>query len=307
MNWHLPPEQIRQALSRAPQPIREFIVEGELVQIAQKIAAEHRLHVDATGMLVQLMTAVLLGFLDPALLPSEVSRLGVEADTVSRFISDLNTQIFIPLQKRVKEAGHEPNKEERVEEGKSFSSEPAPAPERPASFRTPPPAPVAPPPAVSAPVQPAQPIPQSPTPAQEAPVPSYNLVGSVNANPQSAPAMPASAPMPIAPMPTMRTMQHDIDALQHGQVPTPFPTHLDALTPSMPSIAQATPARGFQTASVPFTSAPQRPAPVQVPSMPVPPPPATRPLQPQAPQAPQGSFVQPPPTGTSTDPYREPI
>lgn len=303
MNWHLPPEQIRQALSRAPQPIREFIVEGELVQIAQKIAAEHRLHIDATGMLVQLMTAVLLGFLDPALLPSEVSRLGVEADTVSRFINDLNTQIFIPLQKRVKEAGHEPNKEARVEEGKSFSATSAPVSvsERPASFRTPPPAPVAPPPVVSAPVQP---IPQPLMSAQEAPVPSYNLVGSANANPQPAPTMPASTPMPVAPMPTMRTMQHDIDALQHGQVPTPFPTHLDALTSSMPSIAQATPARGFQTASVPFTSVPQRPAPVQVPSMPVPPPPAPRPLQPRAPQEP---FIQPSPSSTSTDPYREPI
>lgn len=306
MSWNLPPEQIRQAISRAPQPIREFIVEGELVQIAQKIAAEHHLHVDATGMLVQLMTAVLLGFLDPALLPSEVSRLGVETDTVSRFINDLNTQIFIPLQKRVKGAGNEPSKEARVEEGKSFSTAPTPAsaPERPASFRTPPPAPVAPPPAVSAPVQPTQPIPQPLMSAQEAPVPSYNLIGSANANPQPAPAMPASAPMPVAPMPTMRTMQHDIDALQHGQVPTPFPTHLDALTPSMPSIAQATPARGFQTASVPFTSAPQRPAPVQVPSMPVPPPPAPWPLQPQAPQEP---FIQPSPSSTSTDPYREPI
>jgi hypothetical protein len=135
------------------------------------------------------------------------------------------------------------------------------------------------------PTQPAVPVlkvtpapPPSPPPVPEPPLvpptPTYNLMR---------PDALVSAPQPV-----IRTMEKDVLALQH---PEQVPAVQQSTMPPMPHPSQVTPARSFQTASVPYTSIP-------TPSRPVPP----------EPMAPHNSEPPPtPPASYGSDPYREPI
>jgi hypothetical protein len=256
MSWQIPPEQLRQALSSVPMPIREFIVEGELTELSLKIAQQYQLHVDSTGQLVQLMTSVLLGFLSPTLLPGELQKIGIPENLVTQFVNDINVQIFVPLQKRVKEKGTEMTKEERIEAGKSFLPETAVLESEPPSYRTTSPAPTVPVPGVAAPVQTSM-----PEIVRDTVTPSFNLVGNTAGSAPVTTTPFASVPV-TAPAPTFRTMQHDVEALQHGVAPTPYPSSYPS-TMNAPHPSQMTPAREFQTASVPFTSIPALSRPVE--------------------------------------------
>lgn len=307
MNRPIHPEEIRQAFSRIPKPLREFMAEGELNDIAQKLAQKYQLHVDATGTLVQLMTMTLLGFISPAQLPQELSiALGLPSDQLSEFIKEINTQIFIPLQKRVREFGTEPTHDERVRADTDAMSDMRRAQiesNPPTTFRSSPPSPSIPAMRVA---PPATPLPSTAATASVAP--AYNLIQPNAPSATASTPVQAAAPASI-PMPTIRTMQHDVDSLQHGEMPLPFQKPLPSTPPSMPLASQMTPAMGFQTASVPFTSTPLAPRqaalPELTPSTPValPPPPPMQQTPAPAPRVPQIAQVK----ASSSDPYREPI
>lgn len=278
------PAQIREAFGKVPRPIREFIAEDGLSDTTVRLAQQYGLHVDTAGTLNQLMTYVLLGFLDPANLPQELSaRIQLSQEQVPGFIKDLNESIFIPLQKKVREAEPELSHDERVRQDMPKKSS--------VGYRTQSPSPTVAVPQISA----REPEPSvSESRPLENQVPSFNLI-----RPNvivSAPTHPIEPT--LAPAVQMRTMQHDIQTLQNPQVPPLMAPH----APSMPHPSQVTPARSFQTASVPFTSVPQQRAqPVQVPHQVIQPPLAH-------PPSPPISIPQTPATNdTSADPYREPI
>jgi hypothetical protein len=262
---------IRDAFGKVPKPIREFIAEGELNSAAANLAARYQLHVDAAGELHKLMTMVLLGFVTPKALPEELSsHIGVRNDQMSQFIEELNETIFKPLQKKVRESGPEPSKEERIREGEPDVEG--------AGYRSPPPVPT-----VQAPQVVVRTVPEqiAPTPAtQPAPVPPFNLIRP-DALTSALPATQTVSDIHV------RTMQHDMQVLKdpsqalHGS--------FEYTLPSAPHPSQVTPARSFQTASVPYTSTPAYSRPAQ--PEPLPPPP-TAPYTAQPPHS---------------DPYREPI
>jgi hypothetical protein len=130
---------------------------------------------------------------------------------------------------------------------------------------------------------PPPPIPE-PVPAAvlPPPIPSYNL-----ARPDA---------LVLAPQPVFRTMHSDMEALQHPSVQT---AQSVSTMPNIPHPSQVSPARSFQTASVPYTSVPVASLPLPAQSEPAPT--FVKPISAPRPQPPH-----PPVSGKyDADPYRE--
>jgi hypothetical protein len=263
------PTQIREAFSRAPYPIREFIAEGGLSEATTELGTRYAMHTDVIGTFNKIMSMVLLGLIRPADLPRALSeQTHIDPGQISALIGELNTRIFVPLQGKVKEEGPGLSYEERLRE----SSE-----EQPAAYRTTQPASTLPAPKLE--VTPATEIPSGSTPM-------YNL-----ARPD------ALVPAPPAPE-AVRTMQADMQTLQ----PSPRPgTVTFSANPT-----HATPSRSFQTASIPVPAHIFEEKPVELPSLHQTPTPVSQPVSAPVAQIPAPS-TNPISKSYASDPYREPI
>ncbi len=254
-----------------PKPVQDFLHSPERDAVSLRLSQKYGLHADQAGIFEKAYLYMLLGVNSPDEFVQDLKDGGLAPDTINGLTNDVNEQVF----KRLRE-----------QERTSVQSTPvrAPAPAAVPAMQVLPT-----PPAAAAPIQ---------VPVQAPETPAYNLIR---------PSEPAAV---SAPLPQVRTMRSDIEALQHPErqiVPT-------AVTPqgSMPVIpdpAHVTPARSFQTASVPYTSAPvaSNPSPIySVPSMPIAPRlpnVAPTPINPIVAQAPTASA----PHDHDSDPYREPL
>lgn len=277
----VPAEQVREAYSRLPVPIREFLVEDDLGAVIQKLSGKYNLHVDTMGLLAESISKMLLGFTSPQELTEELSNLlQFTPEATKAFISDLNTEIFMPLQKRIKEEGAGPSLEERLKEPEPEDEEEVVAvPDRTPAVpvmgidikqAVPPNLPGQ--TALPQPVQPPVPIPvAAPIPPQPpAFIPSIPPTPVYQAPPQPAPAIPIySNPQPPAPVqptapvapvqqyrPTARTMESDMQQVSQGYLPT-----YDA--PAAPPVYVAPPPAPAPAARPPVVASPvPPPAPV---------------------------------------------
>jgi|GEM_PF-1623690 len=117
-------EQMLAAFGRIPRPVREFVSGDEVGLIATALGQKYNLHIDASGALVNIVTKTLLGFIRPEELPKILSdQLLLEQTMSNALISDINSQVFIPLQARVRQAS-DAEKEERVLEQELINSAP---------------------------------------------------------------------------------------------------------------------------------------------------------------------------------------
>ncbi len=275
-----PKEQIIDAYQNSPKLVREAFNSEGTIAIIRDIRTRYNLHVDTAGTLGENVGYMLIGLLSPSEFLGNMVLAGIDEQTAKGVLEALNTRIFIPLRDRIKNGD--------TDEGGSSApsityNTPAPnsrAPNREAAL---------PPPALE-PKPVAPPIPAtSPTPKLP-----YNLVPEVNEQPQ------------------IRTMARDMQLMQQGIHPemAPLPKANVAMTQQVHA-GHATPARSFQTASIPVPlSEPSiRPAPTVAESRP-----PTQTLNP-APPGPQKPIVpaSAPENSTNTDgsydsdPYREPI
>lgn len=271
-------ELVLRAFNQAPAIIQESLSDGKAVDFMESMLTRYHLHIDTVGYVMEFIRNMLLGLLKPDEFIGKLNSVGISAELARRITADLNAEVFVPLRDEMKKGG--------------AMTRPATIPQVPV-MKVAKPAPVPPP------------LAPTPTPVPTPSIaPAFNLVHDVPAGPMpaAAPVMsqpaPRSAAEPVPPTPMVRTMQHDIDLLQHGvqasAYPAPSPT--SGLHPS-----QLTPAQSFQTASVPVTSVPMPssptpPAPPQITPMP------SRPVQHLAPQP-----SIPPTSNPSSDPYREPV
>ena len=253
-------DQVVRAFSQAPDVIQESLSGGIAVDFMSSLTARYGIHIDTSGYVMEFIRNMLLGLLRPEEFVSKLHSVGIDEVLARKITADLNKEVFIPLRDAVRDN---------------------------AGVRAP-----------SIPHVPVMKVaatavtPSLPTETEE--TPSYNLIAQKTV-PPSSPEIPVTpAPSAIqAPVPTMRTMQHDIDLVQHGASPAmyPAPQHIETHSPQ-----PATPARMFQTASVPFTSpSPQH---VTQPAAEIP----TPIIQPSRPVQPPTAVPKP-----TSDPYREPI
>lgn len=266
-------QQLLQAFNASPQFIQDALSDGIATRFMIALPKRYDMHLDTARYIMDFIRDMLLGFLRPEQFTGKLESIGITGDKSRQLISDLNKEVFIPLRDEMKKGGAMTRPSAIPHVPVMKVAEPAPSP-------VPPPAP------------------------QPSVAPAFNLIQDVPVISERA-APPVSAPIqttgiqPSTPTPMMRTMQHDIDLLQHGAQASAYPAPAEVANLLHPS--QLTPAQSFQTASVPVTSMP-------VPSRPITPAavvvPATQnpPIQtPEVQQAPR------PTVASSSDPYREPI
>lgn len=262
------PDAYAEAYDALPEVIRTYLAEGKIGEIVTDIGAKYSFHVDVVGKLARNASYMLMGLVSPAELLGELVLEGIDSGVAKSVLAELNTRIFIPLREEMHKApSTAPSEEEanRVTEQSSQEALPTRAPE-----------PIAPTPTVQSPTD--QETPSSAASTGEPPV---QVMPPLLAQQQSAVPEQHYVPAPVE-LPHARTMAEDMALVSQGLRP-----------------GSATPARSFQTASVPVTvsyprtaALPERAfAPTSTPS------PASPPFQGSRPETKQ----------YGGDPYREPI
>ncbi len=243
-------EKIAILMEDLPKPVQDFLRSPERDAVSSELSMKYNLHADQAGTFERSFIYMLLGVYAPDEFVQELTEAGIPVDTVRSLTTDVNERVF----KRLQNA-------ERTE----VTAAPAPviiAPP-PASV----PAPFVPPPVMAPPA----PQPQ-PAPIYSAPVPAPQPIAPA---PQPF-AQSAATPAPAAPVPTyehpaVRTMAHDMQVMKEGGHP-------------QPTWQPSSPARTFQTSSVPNTagsfaqSTPTVATPVPPPAPVVPPAPQPAPI-----------------------------
>lgn len=210
-------EKIAALEEELPEPILDFLHSPERDATSLRLSQKYRLHADQAAAFERAYLYMLLGVNSPHDFVQDLKDADIDLESIKGLTNDINEQVFKKIQKQ------------------ELSSIPE---------RTAPPAkPLVPVPSIAAASE--KPAAQVTPAASEAP--PFNLV-KPTALPVVSAAVRPSVP-PATPAPVMRTMQHDMELVQHGSQPSAYPA------PSLHP-AQATPARMFQTASVPVTAAP---------------------------------------------------
>lgn len=251
--------QVTKAFDEAPELIQRALTDGIAIAFMARLPSRYDIHIDTAGYVTEFIRNMLLGFIRPEEFMGKLHSVGINDQTARQITTDLNTEVFIPLRDEIRKGDGSPVAPRSI-------------------------------PRVSVPnVTPIKPV----EPKKEPEPPSINLIKQIDASKSQVTAsVPKEVPV-SAPVPTMRTMQHDIELVQHGSIPAPYPVEIPQLHP-----AQATPARSFQTASVPVTVPPVQPHPV----------PEIVHIVPDATRHPTPSTAQAAPAKEYTsDPYREAI
>lgn len=184
------PEDLTGAFAKLPLVVREYIAGPDLGAAVSRIGTNQGLHVDTVGKLAESVMHMLLGFISPTELVSEVQGLGIERERAMNITKELNEQIFKPLHQKMRESG---------------AGEPARVPAPP---QTPVPAPLG-------RSEPVASIPPPPAPIQAAPVPPPAPAAAVE--PAIVDPLPAYQPLP------RRETPRPYIAPDIGGLPTPPP------------------------------------------------------------------------------------
>lgn len=279
-------DQLLAASRRVPRPIREFASGDEVGSVAMSLAQKYQLHTDRAGVLADILIKALLGFIRPEDMTKVLmDALMLEQSVASSLITDINTLVFMPLQKSVREAVEAERLEHELEEEES-------EPEAEVLVQAPPskPAPL-PPPALD--YAPPQTLPGSPVPAPMPPV-TQPVTPVVAAAPAS---LEPAYPQPVPQQHFVHTMPHA--AVQQGWHPAAavhiyVPTHGNPVQQAPQQAAEhITPSVSVQEQ---VSQAPVAPAPV-------PPPSITEPAPVPEVPAPSAPLTK----AYAADPYRESV
>ncbi len=289
------------AYSAAPLAVREAMTSEQTMAVINGIQNTYNLHLDTIGEISKALGYMLLGLIDPSTFYDDLLKLGISKENSSTIVKEVNEQIFIPLQELIKKGepqasealDDEPEAEYDAELDSVIATLPATPVQAVQSAAQVPILQIA--PNVQLPQPRAARIPAPVAPVAPVPIitetPSYNLVR---------PDVLVAVPRPVM----LHSMQADIEALKNPVVPQ---TLAPVSTPAMLHPEHLTPARSFQTGSVPFggnasaqpvfqsASRVAAPAPEILPSRVVVPPASSVP--------PQQEIVK----EYGADPYREPM
>lgn len=270
------------AYEAAPPPIQHYIDEGKLNAFMSNLQGRLNLHLDIADAVSNQVLLALLGVSElPRLATALREDAGVPDAHIATIVEEANRSIFQPLQDELR-------KQQEEDETVDVSDLPT-IPVQARTIVLPSTGPTAQPlgsvvdlagrpvPAPAAPIM----VPTAPTPAP--PPPAY------------IPPAPAPIARPAQDVPTMRTMQHDVETMKEGGgVPEPGPYRAPAQV------------------SAPVPSPAPMPAPTQAPFVPPTPvtPPAPRPPQPvaalqQKPVTPNAEALSKTLQKYGIDPYRE--
>lgn len=259
-------------LADVPAPVQAFITNGKLEEVALGISGKYKMRADQAGKFEHALLLMLLGVYEPGQFIEKLQNAELPNPVISGTVADLEDQVFIPLRKA------------ETAQAVPVAAPRAPAVPVPAPFGMSTAAPVP----ASAPVFNTPPVPMTPA---APPIPDPFAAFT-----QPVPTVPSPVPNVAPAEPLMRTMAHDVEAMQSGVAPVPAP-YVPAQTPAPLPPPPAAPA-----------PAPQAPWIPPAPSIP----PSQIPAAPEIPRTPQRTPDPDIHEVTSTlqkygiDPYREP-
>ena len=223
MAFTLTSQEYQAAYREAPKLVQATLTDPATQQLVESIRNTYQLHVDSVGSFSNLLQALILGRLSPDAFYKELLGLGIKEADATSIIKEINTKLFQPLQKRMREESSSPIQEDDVDEASYDPRFDFIAEDR-AAIQTPSPTPL---------TQTETAIPTPPKPQ----VIINSELASVIAHPQT----DTRAYYETSPLPHARTMAGDMEFAAHGLTGQP-----------------TSPARSFQTASVPMTFTPQQ-------------------------------------------------
>lgn len=283
-------QSIAQLLSKAPAPVRKFIL-NDLSVATQRLMERYKLHVDQAGVLEAELLIMLVGQSKPEDFVRALVDAGIANETVQAIVGDINTEVF----KRIREEEREQPQENQLMTESTYIGPKPPVARAPVPIYSPLPASSAP----SVPPSRVEPPPnlpgQMPEPTRPVPPPPHIEVPAPVAAPQ--PAKEAPVPQQDPHNRIIHTMARDMEAVKSGVDP------LRVAHPAPPSWAEA------QTKPAPVVPPPpvvppqpqvEHPAPPIAPSS-IPPAPAVH----EAPHPQEALRTHLKQYGV--DPYREPV
>jgi hypothetical protein len=93
-------ESLKQVMVSLPPFIREYLSEGKYTPVAQGLMAKYKLRIDQGGVLERELMLLLMGIESPDdFVKALLEEAGLEQGTVNSIVTDVNTQIFVPLRK----------------------------------------------------------------------------------------------------------------------------------------------------------------------------------------------------------------
>lgn len=203
---------IAQVFAQAPTYVQDFIRSGKYEEFLTELRTQENMHIDVLDIVSDEILMMLLGMSEPLMLADNLKEEAVLTDEQTAAVIALaNQRIFMPLQESMRNPVQKPQVSIVREQAPSTPSAPL--------VRTP---------EVLAPASSVM----IPEPVVAAPVPAPVFV------PPPAPIIPPEPTVPVAPVEhTMRTMAHDIEAMQGGTLPAPV--HYTAPTPRSQPVYQA--------------------------------------------------------------------
>ena len=191
---------VAQVMQTLPPPIRQYLSQGKYTMVAKGLMSKYGLRIDQGGVLEREIMLLLMGIENPdEFAQSLKGEAEISEDMVRSIMTDINQEIFIPLQKEMREAGSGVSEVQPtpasvpLQASASVPSQPPPTPRPPSSSVV---APL--PPKMVLPNQNAVPAPrQAFTPEQEQRARLLNIAPRASA-PLSTNA-PASFPVRMAP------------------------------------------------------------------------------------------------------------
>ncbi|MHB1770003.1 MAG: hypothetical protein ACYCPH_02910 [Minisyncoccota bacterium] len=100
-------ESIKEVMQTLPPPIRQYLGEGKYSIVAKNLMRKYGLHIDQGGVLEREIMLLLMGIENPDEFATSLkSEAALSEDAVRKIMTDVNQEIFIPLQKEMRNAGN---------------------------------------------------------------------------------------------------------------------------------------------------------------------------------------------------------
>ena len=128
-------QQVIDAYDRLPDPVKDAIFEETTVDKIQAIGKKHGLLLDKMGNLAEEVGYVMLGLISAKEFPEYImNTCGIPAEKAGEIITDLNRDVFLPIQEHIFAVAKSPVQSIKKEE---LSAQAPPPPFRQSSFAMP--------------------------------------------------------------------------------------------------------------------------------------------------------------------------
>jgi hypothetical protein len=101
-------DSVLSAFRQAPKLVQDTYYDEKTTDVLIAIQTRYNLHIDVAGVLVREVGYLLLGLITPADFFQRIQEGGINSLTATSIVEEINREIFVPLQKRVRDAAQNP-------------------------------------------------------------------------------------------------------------------------------------------------------------------------------------------------------